>query len=71
MNEANIAGTILKWAAVALAGLFLSTAGCVANKDYQTRKALEAGVDPLLVGCSMGRDGGYNSCQIAAARDRK
>ena len=68
MNENEM--WVHAWRAIAAAVVcvVLITASCASNTNFQTRKALEAGVDPINVACAFSRDGSLTACQISAAR---
>ena len=68
MNENEMWVHAWRAIAVALVCVVLITASCASNTHFQTRKALEAGIDPITVACAFGREGSMTACSISAAK---
>lgn len=71
MDENTFWSVVWKVIGVVASIVAVSIASCSANTNYQTRKAIEKGADPLLVSCAFGREGSMTTCAIIGARDRK
>lgn len=69
MNDNQLWVIVWKCIAVTLCVLFLSVAGCNANRHYQARVLVESGkADGLGARCAIDGDGSY-TCQQLAIRD--